>query len=84
VVAALYWEYGGTSGNVRGVDTELTAHRWGLGPELRWHLLPRWYLFGRPALALHYIHTRLDDIAVTTGLHSRKASAGFDLSGELP
>jgi hypothetical protein len=77
----LYWELGARSGTARGATTQLTAHRWGLGPELRWHLVPRFYVFGRPSLALHYLRTELDDAAAMTTLHSAKASAGFDVSG---
>jgi hypothetical protein len=80
IAAFLYWEYGGRSDTARGDPSSLGTHRWGLGPELRWHLIPQIYLFGRPALTLHYIHTEIEDSVAQTTLHSRKTSMGFDLS----
>jgi hypothetical protein len=80
VGAFLYWEYGARSGKARGESTSLGTHRFGLGPEIRWYLIPQIYVFGRPSLTLHYIHTELEDSVAQTTLHSRKTSMGFDLS----
>jgi hypothetical protein len=81
LVPLVYWELGTRSASARGAGTELTAHRWGVGPELRWHFVPRLYVFGRPSFALHYLLTELNDAVATTTLRSAKASAGFDVSG---
>jgi hypothetical protein len=80
VGAFLYWEYGARSSKARGESTGIGTHRFGLGPEIRWYLIPQIYLLGRPSLTLHYIHTQLEDSVAQTTLHSRKTSLGFDLS----
>jgi hypothetical protein len=80
VGAFLYWEYGARSGTARGEPTALGTHRWGLGPEIRWYLIPQIYVLGRPSLTLQYVHTELEDGEAQTTLHSRKTSLGFDLS----
>ncbi len=47
VAAALTWDYGERSADVRRADTKLQVHRITLAPELRYHVLRRLYAFGR-------------------------------------
>lgn len=44
---AFGWDYGARSSDVRGSPSELQVHRLSLGPELRYHFLPRLYAFVR-------------------------------------
>ena len=42
-----FWDAGGRSETLRGEPTELSVHRFSLGPELRFHPISDGYLFGR-------------------------------------
>jgi hypothetical protein len=61
-LAAMFgWDYGLRSSDVRGSATQLEVHRLALGPELRYHVIPRLFGFVRVAPALLDEHASLDD-----------------------
>ncbi|MEY2932874.1 MAG: hypothetical protein RL033_3623 [Pseudomonadota bacterium] len=53
-------ELGGTSASLRGLPTELSMTRIGLGPELRWPLAERLYLSGRLSPQAVHVSSELD------------------------
>jgi len=63
-VALAGWDYGQAQSKARGATTELDLHRFWLGAETRYHVLRRFYGYGRlaPALLLSEASLR-DDVA---------------------
>jgi hypothetical protein len=54
-------DFGGTSASVRGQPSELTMIRIGLGPELRFPLLERAYVYGRVSPQALHVSTELTE-----------------------
>jgi hypothetical protein len=74
-----FWDYGGSSSELRGEETDLDVHRLSLGAELRHHYFPWLYSMARLSPAAVDIRASLNDTASTT-LYRRKWSYGFDAS----
>ena len=69
VAIAANADFGGSSASLRGQPTDLGVMRFGAGPELRFPLLDRLYVFGRLAPQALHVSTELND----TGSGSRFA-----------
>jgi hypothetical protein len=54
-------DFGGSSASLRGQPTDLGVMRFGAGPELRFPLLDRLYVFGRLAPQALQVSTELND-----------------------
>ena len=80
LAAMAHWEYGESSHQARGEQTELGVHRLMLGPELRYHLFYWLYGFGRVSFAAVNTRASLQESVANTTLFSRQWSYGFDLS----
>jgi hypothetical protein len=73
-----HWDYGGRSGQARGLPTELEVHRLSAGPELRYHVLPILYGFSRISPALLNARAALSDDASDVTLYARHWTYGLD------
>ncbi len=78
VAALAAWDYGSASNEARGADTDLDVHRFVLGPEIRYHVAPWLYVFGRPLPAAIHTRASLDAPVIDADLYSRGWSFGFD------
>jgi hypothetical protein len=78
VAAIAMWDYGAASDKARGADTDLDVHRFAIGPEIRYHLVPWLYVFGRPLPAAIHTRASLDAPVMDATLYSRDWSFGFD------
>lgn len=58
------WDYGSTKATARQADTSLVVHRLTAGAEGRYHLIRRWYVFGRVAPGALHSQATLDDQVV--------------------
>ena len=73
-----FWDYGSTESNVRGESTELEVHRLTLAPELRLHLFPQAYVFGRLAVGTLHASASLGESTTQTKLHARSWTFAAD------
>jgi hypothetical protein len=78
VAAMAAWDYGSSADEARGADTELKVHRFVIGPEIRYHVAPWLYVFGRPLPAAIHTRASLDAPVIDANLHSREWSFGLD------
>ena len=76
-----FWDYGSRSSQVRGEATELNVHRLSIGPEARYHLLPRLYLFAHVLPAFAHSQATLDDGVAEVTREARHWSYGVDAAG---
>ncbi len=79
VAGALGVDLGGSSAHVRGQESSLSMARFALGPEVRYHLLPRLYFHGRVAATLTRASFELTDSAATALLSDASYRGGFDV-----
>ncbi|MEO7036924.1 MAG: hypothetical protein ABI548_23445 [Polyangiaceae bacterium] len=73
-----FWDYGSRSGNARGAQTSLTVQRLSIGPEARYHLLPRLYVFAHVLPAFAHSEALLDDGVAAATREARHWAYGFD------
>lgn len=73
-----FWDYGARSSQVRGEATALTVHRLSIGPEARYHLLPRLYLFAHVLPAFAHSEATLDDGVAQVQRQARHWAYGVD------
>ncbi len=73
-----FWDYGSRSNQARGEATALTVHRLSIGPEARYHLLPRLYLFAHVLPAFAYSQATLDDGVAEVTREARHWAYGAD------
>jgi hypothetical protein len=74
-------DFGGTSSSVRGQATELGMMRFGLGPELRFPLLERAYVYGR--LSPQGMHVATELTESSSGIQFRKEQWAFALDAAI-
>ncbi|MBX3183930.1 MAG: hypothetical protein KIT72_07395 [Polyangiaceae bacterium] len=79
VAGALGVDLGGSSARVRGQEAALATARFSLGPEVRYHLLPRLYFHGRIAATLTRTSFELTDGAAGAILSDANYRGGFDV-----
>ncbi|MEP7050098.1 MAG: hypothetical protein ABJB12_07085 [Pseudomonadota bacterium] len=73
-----FWDYGARSSQVRGEATALTVQRLSIGPEARYHLLPRLYLFAHVLPAFAHSDATLDDGVAEVGREAKHWAYGVD------
>jgi hypothetical protein len=78
MTAALGWDYGSRSSSVRGNETALAVHRISLGPELRYHVIPRLFAFARLSPGAVLESVSLNDSLVGSNRVSDTWLFGFD------
>ncbi|MEZ4221929.1 MAG: hypothetical protein R3B13_13435 [Polyangiaceae bacterium] len=87
VAGMLFYDGSGHESTARGEATRIALHRFTLGPELRFHLLPQLYLYARPSAGPLRAAARLDEGATGTELYAADwliAVDGFaGVAGEL-
>ncbi len=71
LAAVGFWDYGERSSTARGSDSSLAVHRLSIGPELRYHFIPRLYAFAHVLPAFAHSKASLDD---SVALATRSAS----------
>ena len=72
------WDYGQRQGTARGERTQLDVHRLSLGPEIRYHVIPRFFVFVRASPSAIYTDAQLDEAVTAVNVYSHKWAAGFD------
>ncbi len=78
LAAVGFWDYGERSSTARGSNSSLTVHRLSVGPELRYHLLPRLYLFAHVLPAFAHSKAALDDSVALATRSARHWTYGAD------
>jgi len=78
LAAVGFWDYGQKSSSARGSLTSLDVHRLSVGPELRYHLLPRLYFFAHALPAFAHSSASLDDGVLQVARYARHWSYGLD------
>jgi hypothetical protein len=73
-----FWDYGGRSSEARGAQTSLTVHRLSIGPELRYHLLQRLYLFAHALPTFTHTEASLEDSVAEATRYARHWAYGLD------
>lgn len=73
-----FWDYGTRTAQVRGEATALTVHRLSIGPEARYHLLPRLYLFAHVLPAFAHSEATLNDGVAEVSREARHWAYGVD------
>jgi hypothetical protein len=73
-----YWDYGTTDSAVRGEKSELDVHRLTLAPEVRLHLFPELYVFGRLAAGALRSSAKLEESTTGTELYARSWTFAAD------
>ncbi len=73
------WDYGASSGQARGVPTQMHMHRFQLGGEVRYHVAPWLAPYGRLSLGLARFASRIGEENAFTTLHQ----AGYQFVGAL-
>ncbi len=74
----LAYEGGGAAGTARGASTLLNTHRLTSGPELRYHVLPRLYVFARPSVGAQYQAASLEEGSTGVTLEATAWRFAFD------
>jgi hypothetical protein len=74
-------DFGGTDSSMRGQPTDLSVQRFGLGPELRFPLLDRLYVFGR--LSPQALHVSTEVQETSSGVHLGENQWSFALDAAL-
>ncbi len=72
------WDYGERQATARGERTQLDVHRISIGPEARYHVIPRFFVFLRTSPSAIYTAAQLDESITAVSLYSHKWVAGFD------
>lgn len=72
------WDYGQRQSSARGERTQLDVHRISLGPEIRYHVIPRFFVFARTSPSAVYTDAQLDESVTAVNVYSHKWAAGFD------
>ena len=78
LAAVGFWDYGEKSSSARGSLTSLDVHRLSVGPELRYHLLPRLYFFGHALPAFAHSSASIEDGVAQVTRYARHWSYGLD------
>lgn len=73
-----FWDYGTRSAQARGEATSLSVHRLSIGPEARYYLLPRLYLFAHVLPAFAYSEATLNDGVAEAQREARHWAYGVD------
>ena len=81
LAAVGFWDYGSRSSEARGAPTSLMVHRLSIGPEARYHLLPRLYVFAHVLPAFAYSKAELDEGITEAALTTRHWAYGVDMAG---
>jgi len=71
-------DFGGTDSSMRGQSTDLSVQRFGLGPELRFPLLDRLYVFGRVAPQAVHVSTEIEETSSGVRLGEKQWSFALD------
>lgn len=71
-------DFGGTDSSTRGQATHLAVQRFGLGPELRFPLLDRLYVFGRVAPQALHVSTEIEEASSGAQLGDDQWSFALD------
>jgi len=74
-------DFGGTNSSLRGQATDLAVLRLGLGPELRYPLLDRLYVFGRLAPQALRVSTEIEE--ASSGVHLGENQWAFALDAAI-
>lgn len=72
------WDYGERQATARGERTQLDVHRLSVGPEARYHVIPRFFVFLRTSPSAVYTDAQLDEPVTAVTLYSHKWVPGFD------
>ncbi len=78
LAAIALWDYGQRLASARGERTQLDVHRLSLGPEVRYHVIPRLFVFVRALPAAIYTDAQLDESITAVNLYSHKWVFGLD------
>jgi hypothetical protein len=78
LAAVGFWDYGERSSEARGAPTSLSVHRLSIGPEARFHVLPRFYVFAHVLPAFAYSRAELDDGITDAPRTARHWAYGVD------
>ncbi len=73
------WDYGASSGEARGVPTQMHMHRFQLGGEIRCHVAPWLAPYGRLSMGLARFSSRIGEEDAFTALHQ----ASYQFIGAL-
>jgi hypothetical protein len=77
--AGAMFDLGTGRASARGAPTTLQTYRVLLAPEIRWHLLPVLYVFGRPSAGIVRTSASIDEGTTGVTLYSRAWLAAVDL-----
>jgi hypothetical protein len=78
LAAVGFWDYGERSSEARGAPTSLSVHRLSIGPEARFHVLPRLYAFVHVLPAFAYSRAELDEGITEAERTARHWAYGVD------
>lgn len=77
--AGLGWDIGGRSATTRGFDSQLTAHRFYVPLEARYHIVPSLYAFGKVAPGAAAMLTSITE----SGTGNKLDATGWAFSGDV-
>lgn len=83
LAALAFVEASGTEAQVRGETSNLDTVRFAIGPELRYHFIPRSYVFARAFPELMRAETSLEDPTTAATLEDQQFAFALDLGAGI-